>query len=68
MYDVKSMSCVNILPGPVDNVLCLDTCIHSSGRELIVTGSNNNNNNVSCHISLFLTSLFKVLTNFFCFT
>lgn len=39
VYDLASMSCSYVLTGHSDIVLCLDTCISSSGRTLIVTGS-----------------------------
>lgn len=46
VYDVASMSCSFILAGHTDIVLCLDSCVSSSGTTLIVTGSKDNN--VSC--------------------
>ncbi|KAL6508204.1 hypothetical protein OROHE_021746 [Orobanche hederae] len=39
VYDLASMSCSYVLTGHTDIVLCLDTCVQSSGRTLIVTGS-----------------------------
>ncbi|CAL5367966.1 unnamed protein product [Camellia sinensis] len=42
VYDLASMSCSYVLAGHTDIVLCLDTCITSSGRALIVTGSKDN--------------------------
>ncbi|XAR71526.1 hypothetical protein NMG60_11017839 [Bertholletia excelsa] len=42
VYDLASMSCSYVLAGHTDIVLCLDTCISSSGRTLIVTGSKDN--------------------------
>lgn len=57
VYDVASMSCSYILAGHTDIVLCLDSCVSSSGSTLIVTGSKDNN--VSCPFppSLFQTKL-----------
>ncbi|XP_023512801.1 transducin beta-like protein 3 [Cucurbita pepo subsp. pepo] len=43
VYDVASMSCSFILAGHTDIVLCLDSCVSSSGTTLIVTGSKDNN-------------------------
>lgn len=42
MYDLTSMSCSYVLAGHTDVILCLDTCVSSSGRTLIVTGSKDN--------------------------
>lgn len=42
MYDLASMSCSYVLAGHTDVVPCLDTCVSSSGKVLIVTGSNDN--------------------------
>ncbi|KAL7254550.1 hypothetical protein ACSBR1_008845 [Camellia fascicularis] len=42
VYDLASMSCSYVLAGHTDIVLCLDTCVTSSGRALIVTGSKDN--------------------------
>ncbi|XP_058206435.1 protein TORMOZ EMBRYO DEFECTIVE [Rhododendron vialii] len=42
VYDLASMSCSYVLAGHTDIVLCLDTCVSSSGRTLIVTGSKDN--------------------------
>ncbi|KAA8533459.1 hypothetical protein F0562_031107 [Nyssa sinensis] len=42
VYDLASMSCSYVLAGHTDIVLCLDTCLSSSGRTLIVTGSKDN--------------------------
>ncbi|KAL0304567.1 UNVERIFIED_CONTAM: Transducin beta-like protein 3 [Sesamum radiatum] len=39
VYDLASMSCSYVLTGHTDVVLCLDTCVPSSGNTLIVTGS-----------------------------
>ncbi|KAF9603413.1 hypothetical protein IFM89_036114 [Coptis chinensis] len=39
VYDLASMSCCYVLLGHTDSVLCLDTCISSAGRNLLVTGS-----------------------------
>lgn len=39
VYDMASMSCSYVLSGHTEIVLCLDTCVSSSGRALIVTGS-----------------------------
>lgn len=42
VYELASMSCSYVLAGHTETVLCLDTCISSSGRTLIVTGSKDN--------------------------
>ncbi|PSS04567.1 Transducin beta-like protein [Actinidia chinensis var. chinensis] len=42
VYDLASMSCSYVLAGHTGIVLCLDTCVSSSGRKLIVTGSKDN--------------------------
>lgn len=42
VYDLTSMSCSYVLAGHTDVILCLDTCVSSSGRTLIVTGSKDN--------------------------
>ncbi|KAL7003821.1 hypothetical protein U1Q18_004965 [Sarracenia purpurea var. burkii] len=42
VYDLASMSCSYVLSGHADIVLCIDTCVSSSGRTLIVTGSKDN--------------------------
>ncbi|TKY55206.1 Transducin beta protein 3 [Spatholobus suberectus] len=42
VYDLASMSCSYVLSGHTEIVLCLDTCVSSSGRTLIVTGSKDN--------------------------
>ncbi|GER33485.1 transducin family protein / WD-40 repeat family protein [Striga asiatica] len=42
VYDLASMSCSYVLTGHTDVVLCLDTCVQSPGRTLIVTGSKDN--------------------------
>lgn len=42
VYDVASMSCSYVLAGHTGIVLCLDTCVSSCGRTLIVTGSKDN--------------------------
>ncbi|GAB4845207.1 hypothetical protein Ancab_038618 [Ancistrocladus abbreviatus] len=42
VYDLSSMSCSYVLAGHTDIVLCLDTCISSCGKTLIVTGSKDN--------------------------
>ncbi|KAL3630813.1 hypothetical protein CASFOL_023797 [Castilleja foliolosa] len=42
VYDLASMSCLYVLTGHSDIVLSLDTCVQSSGRTLIVTGSKDN--------------------------
>ncbi|KAF6151712.1 hypothetical protein GIB67_001995 [Kingdonia uniflora] len=39
VYDLASMSCSYVLTGHTDTVLSLDTCVSSSGKSLIVTGS-----------------------------
>ncbi|XP_016511982.2 protein TORMOZ EMBRYO DEFECTIVE [Nicotiana tabacum] len=42
VYDLTSMSCSYVLAGHTDVILCLDSCVSSSGRTLIVTGSKDN--------------------------
>ncbi|XP_061366816.1 protein TORMOZ EMBRYO DEFECTIVE [Gastrolobium bilobum] len=42
VYELASMSCSYVLAGHTEIVLCLDTCVSSSGRTLIVTGSKDN--------------------------
>ncbi|KAJ8554174.1 hypothetical protein K7X08_024852 [Anisodus acutangulus] len=42
VYDLTTMSCSYVLAGHTDVILCLDTCVSSSGRTLIVTGSKDN--------------------------
>ncbi|KAF9670431.1 hypothetical protein SADUNF_Sadunf13G0068300 [Salix dunnii] len=42
VYDMESMSCSYVLAGHTEIVLCLDTCVSSSGRPLLVTGSKDN--------------------------
>ncbi|KAL3653806.1 hypothetical protein CASFOL_003487 [Castilleja foliolosa] len=42
VYDLASMSCLYVLTGHTDIVLSLDTCVQSSGRTLIATGSKDN--------------------------
>ncbi|XP_029130005.1 transducin beta-like protein 3 [Cajanus cajan] len=42
VYDLASMSCSYVLSGHTEIVLCLDTCLSSSGKTLIVTGSKDN--------------------------
>ncbi|CAL0306816.1 unnamed protein product [Lupinus luteus] len=42
VYDLASMSCSYVLAGHTEIVLCLDTCVSSSGKSLIVTGSKDN--------------------------
>lgn len=44
------MSCSYVLAGHTEIVLCLDTCISSSGRMLIVTGSKDNSVSLSVHL------------------
>uniref|UniRef100_A0A2N9H388 U3 small nucleolar RNA-associated protein 13 C-terminal domain-containing protein n=1 Tax=Fagus sylvatica TaxID=28930 RepID=A0A2N9H388_FAGSY len=43
VYDLAAMSCSYVLAGHTETILCLDTCVSSSGRALIVTGSKDNN-------------------------
>ncbi|KAJ8631977.1 hypothetical protein MRB53_025313 [Persea americana] len=43
VYELASMSCSYVLAGHTDIVLCLDTCVSTSGGTLIVTGSKDNN-------------------------
>ncbi|KAK1361108.1 Utp13 domain-containing protein [Heracleum sosnowskyi] len=42
VYDLASMSCSYVLAGHTNIVLSLDTCVSTSGRTLIVTGSKDN--------------------------
>lgn len=42
VYDLESMSCAYVLTGHTEIVLSLDTCVLTSGRTLIVTGSKDN--------------------------
>ncbi|KAG4932676.1 hypothetical protein JHK87_046678 [Glycine soja] len=42
VYDLSSMSCSYALSGHTEIVLCLDSCVSSSGKPLIVTGSKDN--------------------------
>ncbi|XP_061944570.1 protein TORMOZ EMBRYO DEFECTIVE-like [Populus nigra] len=42
VYELESMSCSYVLAGHTEIVLCLDTCVSSSGRPLLVTGSKDN--------------------------
>ncbi|XP_028769923.1 transducin beta-like protein 3 [Neltuma alba] len=42
VYDLASMSCSYVLAGHTEIVLCVDTCVSSSGRTMIVTGSKDN--------------------------
>ncbi|KAF5180996.1 Transducin beta-like protein, partial [Thalictrum thalictroides] len=43
VYDLASMSCSYVLAGHTATVLSLDTCVSTSGRTLLVTGSKDNN-------------------------
>ncbi|KAI4371363.1 hypothetical protein MLD38_019608 [Melastoma candidum] len=42
VYDVATMSCLYVLAGHSNVVLCLDTCVSNYGRTLIATGSKDN--------------------------
>ncbi|URD82085.1 Utp13 specific WD40 associated domain [Musa troglodytarum] len=42
VYDVASMSCAYVLVGHTDIVVCIDTCISTYGRTMLVTGSKDN--------------------------
>ncbi|XP_019186859.1 PREDICTED: transducin beta-like protein 3 [Ipomoea nil] len=42
VYDLTTMSCAYVLAGHTEIVLCLDTCVSTSERPLIVTGSKDN--------------------------
>jgi hypothetical protein len=42
VYDLEARSCSYVLAGHTETVLCLDTCVSTSGRTLIVTGSKDN--------------------------
>ncbi|KAK3143839.1 hypothetical protein QOZ80_4AG0305630 [Eleusine coracana subsp. coracana] len=42
VYDVATMSCSYVLAGHTEIVVCLDTCVSSSGKTLVVTGSKDN--------------------------
>lgn len=48
VYDVGSMSCSYVLAGHTEIVVCIDTCVSSSGNTLVVTGSKDNT--VSCFV------------------
>lgn len=48
VYDLASMSCSYVLAGHTEIVICLDTCVSSSGRTLIATGSRDKS--VSFHL------------------
>lgn len=61
VYDLASMSCSYVLAGHTDIVLCLDTCVSSSGTAFIVTGSKDNSVSFCLNISLSL-SRFPVFT------
>lgn len=52
VYDLASMSCSYVLSGHTEIVLCLDTCVSSSGRTLIVTGSKDNTVSFSSLVSI----------------
>lgn len=43
VYETASMSCSYVLTGHTDIVICLDTCLSSSGRTLVASGSKDNN-------------------------
>lgn len=63
VYDLASMSCSYVLAGHTDIVLCLDTCVSSSGTAFIVTGSKDNSVSFCLNISLSLSlSRFPVFT------
>jgi WD40 repeat protein len=51
VYDLASMSCSYVLTGHTEIVLCLDTCVSISGRNLIVTGSKDNTVSFSSLVS-----------------
>ena len=51
MFDVASMSCSHVLAGHTEIVMCLDTCVSSSGRTLVVTGSKDNSVSFSIFVS-----------------
>ncbi|KAF8702279.1 hypothetical protein HU200_033047 [Digitaria exilis] len=42
VYDVASMSCSYVLAGHTEIIVCIDTCVSSSGKTLVVTGSKDN--------------------------
>lgn len=42
VYDVASMSCAYVLVRHTDIVVCIDTCISTYGRTMLVTGSKDN--------------------------
>lgn len=48
VYDVATMSCSYVLAGHTEIVVCVDTCVSSSGKTLVVTGSKDNT--VSCFL------------------
>lgn len=56
MYDVATMSCVFVLSGHTEIVVCLDNCVASSRRTLLVTGSKDNT--VSCMIFFSVISIY----------
>lgn len=61
MFDVASMSCSHVLAGHTEIVMCLDTCVSSSGRTLVVTGSKDNSVSFS-----FFVSHMAVAGSFYC--
>lgn len=42
VYEVASMSCSYVLAGHTEIVVCIDTCISSTGKTMVVTGSKDN--------------------------
>lgn len=60
VYDLRSMSCSYVLPGHSEIVLCLDTCVSSVGKVLIVTGSKDNSVSY-CPSPSFSASCFLIL-------
>ncbi|XP_042443628.1 transducin beta-like protein 3 [Zingiber officinale] len=42
VYEVASMSCAYVLGGHTEIVVCIDTCISSTGKTMVVTGSKDN--------------------------
>lgn len=65
VYDVSSMSCSYVLAGHTEIVVCLDTCVSSSGKTLVVSGSKDNTVSydvLSCGIAVELAYSFLGIT------
>lgn len=63
MYDMESMSCSYVLAGHTEIVLCLDTCVSSSGRPLLVTGSKDNTVSLENKSFFFFSLVFDLNNN-----